>query len=79
MSSNCLPHQERRVSEKAAEEARIARDEEFHRRDEEFHSRGNQMSSEAIRLMRDEEFHRSTDLYVEQQRVQVMTFSDAYC
>ena len=31
MSSNCLPHQVRRVSEKAAEEARIARDEEFHR------------------------------------------------
>ena len=52
MSSNCLPHQVRRVSEKAAEEARIARDEEF---------------------------HRSTELYVEQQRVQVMTFSDAYC
>ena len=25
------------MSEKAAEEARIARDEEFHRRDEEFH------------------------------------------
>ena len=37
MSSNCLPHHLRRVSEKAAEEARIARDEEFHRRDEEFH------------------------------------------
>ena len=67
----------RRESEKAAEEARIARD-ALYRADEARIARDRLYRAKEAQIVRDEEFLRSTDLFVEQQQAQVMAFSDEH-
>jgi hypothetical protein len=65
----------RRESEKAAEEARIAKD-ALYRADEVRIMRDALYRAKEANIVRNEEFHRSSDLFVEQLQAQVMAFSD---
>ena len=65
----------RRESEKASEEARIAKD-ALYQADEARIARDRLYRAKEAKIVSDEEFHRSSDLFVEQQQAQVMAFSD---